>query len=88
MSGSTFLYSPSEAIVKLRTLFVAGDLSDVFPVDAEGLSDDKGGKCIVEGGGGGEDDGGSRGGGGGGDGSGSGGGVGGNRGGSGRTTNN
>ena len=52
--GSTFLCSPFDAVIKLGTLFIVGDLSYVLPVDVEGRGGSKGGKGSVEGGGGGE----------------------------------
>ena len=55
-SRSTFLYFPSEAVVELRTLFVARDLSDVRLVNEEGCGGNEGSKGNVEGAGGSEDD--------------------------------
>ena len=75
-SGSTFICSPSDAVIGLGTLLIAGDLSGVLLIDAEGHSGGKGDKGNVRGGGGGEDSG-----------DGGGGGSGGKSGGGGRITN-
>ena len=58
---STFLCSPSKAVIGLRTLFIIRDLSDVLPIDAEGSGGEEAAKGNIEGRGGGEDDGGDEG---------------------------